>query len=1228
MTRREALKEAHRKEKDAAVEITNAELADAGWLVPDPNDPAALEAAEKRRKARADRELRRKEVEQRRAAREEKRKAKKARQVEREAKRAEREARKEAKAAAGSSSSRASGSGGTATKKKAKKGAAPAKEMTRQQRRDFLRALADSDDEADTTPRSKAKGKSKMIAAVSSTDSDPDDSSANSIGSIHSISSASDSEASFLAAEAEEEDEEEEISPEERFRAAYKILKKMMPPRDAMRHARDMVEMEKGKAYHSDGHYSATPENSADEAARPRKKQRRPPQTAADDAAPGVARKIAPHHRQDDTQSRFELVGDAESEESSADDYGGDGLILSDALSHDGDDDADEWRGAKQRRERRRQQSEDAIDRMLSRARSTTGGARHPAASSGLRGSASRKRSRPGAARSTTSKKQSGPARRRTAPRASASVEPQSRPPKEKAARKIADLTYDSDQSMLQSSDDDLPAARRDALFNSSRKYLQKAPPGGGRLRKLQFHRRRGVGFNPEVVQMRTLRLLDEDVDAELFGAKARDVTAADKDSVTPRRAEDQQAVRSPLLAIHPGKLQPQNKVAPPTTAALPRRTPLAAPRAAKAVTPFERPPDPAELAIAGQWAELGEMRLELGIPILPASLRLHASGPLRRGDLHLWHRVAEEEGLLSVESDFFGVKLSQDAHDVLSELARAFDRLFDAIVTTPIGAAESAQTRAATIDDALWTLARWLAAMPDEKQRRQMRTTIISHLQHTIQRVQRLPDIEGPRRVTVSQCLVRCGWHLFVLCGAPATALPSSTEDVKPDDRNNESIKLLIHLLLSHGLHRTMQSIKTSLRELEAREQAENDVSVELSATVQDSTVDMWRALLHLLGTTFWTHFDEAYLPWLSSIQSPDAKPHTRGERIWFAIFSLCAISQFSAEDGRATNACTLPPHWTLALEAVTASCIRYSPQVELHMPGMALQQRDAYIDICLRRLLLLHDSRNWKLAIGDDRAPEQLLRQVCKQVFDAKTYSFANLPTEHEHDFPAFLCAFDEGLLLSEDNATDDVASFHHFLRVLIILAKERAVDAHADSDGFRETLRTCYRLLPVQRVKMESPETPTDADLSKLYNLYSLAAVTFFLAPDTREARTALRRIQTWLDFDTAGSECRLICIRAVQYFGVICQHHHLPLDDIMSWFDDVMKKLKRSAEGDGPASVGSGAAALRSFKKGQARANQLLKAALRAMRNIIENPALGDIPIERQPIAGKVLLQSCE
>lgn len=690
---------------------------------------------------------------------------------------------------------------------------------------------------------------------------------------------------------------------------------------------------------------------------------------------------------------------------------------------------------------------------------------------------------------------------------------------------------------------------------------------------------------------------------------------------------------------------------------------------------------DEVELEKANEWASLIHMRPNLGIPVLNSGVRLGDTSYITRGHLHRLMLLLSDldvdlnpdlgpcsgqgqnqgqghewEQRIEMEN---GVVLSLSPSTRPGTVMHHMADLFDGIradCRTLLFGGERTNLLLGSLQDRLTGLERYLVDRWEQSRKQgageeqsllSLSETLTSKMEHMVHLVEELEAnnnqgqqdptpsagvISEPctpqRAVTVAALATSMAYLRFTLLSRHLHGNPWQ-ELIQLPDINAVATRVIKRLLV-YGLQHTMKAVRVACSATEEEGKA-----------IQDTTVEIWVSLMSLLGPSFWPTTEEAVLEWLGQLPGHSVHPWLQGERTWFVLFSLLTQSQLSRTDGRAGppggegtgNDQTLKEWWPLVGSAIASSCVRYSVAVEAHMLEYAVQQRDEYIDMVHRRTLLLLSRWGWKLCPRSSQEPasgEQLLRQLCKGVFDTKGHSFQSLPSQTGHDFPRFLRDLNqEDLSCSLDSEYDDDDrgdrssregrnTFHLYLRLLAVYGFEQRQAAAAEAgpqgsgpDPTRTTRRLFYRLLPVQQLRFSVAHPPTGSELSQLVNMYSLALVALYVAPSTdpKETLSQLRRVQGWLDLATADQNSQLICIRAVQYFGIVCQHHHLVMTDVSEWFAQVVDKLHQSlAQTSLPFPSSSSIESDRARRRRHRDLRLLLKASLRALRNVIQHPSL--------------------
>lgn len=221
-------------------------------------------------------------------------------------------------------------------------------------------------------------------------------------------------------------------------------------------------------------------------------------------------------------------------------------------------------------------------------------------------------------------------------------------------------------------------------------------------------------------------------------------------------------------------------------------------------------------------------------------------------------------------------------------------------------------------------------------------------------------------------------------------------------------------------------------------------------------------------------------------------------------------------------------------------------------------LAKRDAYVRIILQRCCLLVSEWRWTM---------QGAEVTLARLFDIfNSHKLADLPTETEHDFVAFLRDFDVEKLsiadVADREATQD-PSFHLFVRLLARAGQELREHALDPKDGDRRISRLFSRMTPVRVMPFTRSDVPTSSQRSVLFNHYTVVMLFLHFVPTSSPQR--LRQIQSFLPaFKDADFVSQVTCIRAMMYVAVIFRHHRLDLCPVTKWFGETISALRREYE----------------------------------------------------------------
>ncbi|UTT94538.1 hypothetical protein NDA17_001139 [Ustilago hordei] len=417
--------------------------------------------------------------------------------------------------------------------------------------------------------------------------------------------------------------------------------------------------------------------------------------------------------------------------------------------------------------------------------------------------------------------------------------------------------------------------------------------------------------------------------------------------------------------------------------------------------------------------------------------------------------------------------------------------------------------------------------------------------------------------------------WTRFELCWrAMAICDADANHALEPDAPTVESLlaysRALMSILLHQGLHRSVRNLRKAASSnarsgIPPAEAMDVDADTETTVSIDEPT-SMWLGVIHILdsfeksrgiadGRLFWTQFEAAYHRWDASM--PKRAPLLRSESLWYCLFAVTTLSQLSPS-GDVQAAPLLRECWPLVTRALHLVKFRSDESNEMAMGWHMLAKRDAYVKIVLQRCCLLASELRWTM----DGADSTLARLF--DIFNSQ--KLADLPTEADHDFPAFLRDFDVKKLAVADAVEGEAIqdpSFHLFVRLLAQAGRELRDSASDAKDGDRRVSRLFSRMTPVRVMPFTRNDVPTSSQRSVLFNHYSVFMLFLHLVPASSPQR--LRQIQSFLPaFKDADFLSQVTYIRAMMYVAVIFRHHQLDLTPVTRWFGDTITVLRREYE----------------------------------------------------------------
>jgi len=349
--------------------------------------------------------------------------------------------------------------------------------------------------------------------------------------------------------------------------------------------------------------------------------------------------------------------------------------------------------------------------------------------------------------------------------------------------------------------------------------------------------------------------------------------------------------------------------------------------------------------------------------------------------------------------------------------------------------------------------------------------------------------------------------------------------------------VNLLMHLLLQFGLRKTMESLQ-------------NDAdSTEPSTSLY--TAELWVCLIHVLSLGFseGQTGSKKHPFWLTlkeGLQNQEfSTPFARSEDIWFAIFAVCALSQFSAR-GMTTSNSRLPAYWDLVADSMKLLTLRVLPNDTERFTQQERWKRDQYAAIVTIRCYHLVDRWQWKLKDG---LP---MFQELAEIF--KTRQCANLLHEKDqNDFPEFFRLTNWDLLDSYDPKDN---AYTVFLKLVVQGARE---DESYRSDKPSGRLKKLLSLaVPISTITIHKATSHEQQDLSMFYNRLCAVAIVADLNPNDCVSWT--RRAQGYISYSDSDYTTRFALIRGVARFAIMLVSRQRNIKATVDWIEEISKGME--------------------------------------------------------------------
>ncbi|KDQ06855.1 hypothetical protein BOTBODRAFT_140680 [Botryobasidium botryosum FD-172 SS1] len=319
----------------------------------------------------------------------------------------------------------------------------------------------------------------------------------------------------------------------------------------------------------------------------------------------------------------------------------------------------------------------------------------------------------------------------------------------------------------------------------------------------------------------------------------------------------------------------------------------------------------------------------------------------------------------------------------------------------------------------------------------------------------------------------------------------------------------------------------------------------------------ELWVRLIHLVlcytgvqrGVTpsdeFWKRIDVA----IDTQKDTPKSELEKSERMWRAVFSICAISYLSPL-GMVSSQPRLGSYWTLLAKALGYVRLTADERLDASLPKSIILMRDRYIRLVLARCLVLATKWQWRFA---NAAP---LFHILADIFRSRKY--ANLRGEGSN-FPTFITdRQDSERLLRSYDPRD--ASFDIFLKFMMQAGEDHQQDTaegQDSADRIRQLRKILSMMVPVSATPFSRDNPPLKGEISMLYNRLSSVIVALRLQPSSSSSR--VHQARRYVEFSTADWNSRQACVRAMMYMALDHINLHLDLQDVISWLSMMTSTL---------------------------------------------------------------------
>lgn len=522
----------------------------------------------------------------------------------------------------------------------------------------------------------------------------------------------------------------------------------------------------------------------------------------------------------------------------------------------------------------------------------------------------------------------------------------------------------------------------------------------------------------------------------------------------------------------------------------------------------------------------------DFGIPVLHSGLSFTGTTFIGKGWLHELCEVISPTGTPSMPiiTSLRGIEVgpSMSLERFTKSLGEVLDGLFN--FTTGLPAFDSADEAKewAVLSRACCHLLSWRLSTGGEDDHTYLHKAVHEQVSKFVLRVRGL-------------CLEASALDLstFFLCWflVELSVRLGQTTQRQSSNSLSEAIALLVQHLLEFDIETTMVPVCEG--------------SPLDSSTTARYTAELWVCLFHLLDTRhrmapeikqphpFWLVLQKG-LEYVSLLKN--LNPYETSEAIWGAIFSLCALAQFSVH-GMALAKSHLPAYWELVVVALKKLPLNANPTLDDNRPIFLLKKRDIHANLAVRRCVDLSHRWEWSL-----EQSSSLFNQLV-EIFRSR--KFANLRHEPP-DYPLFMRDNRWDLPL---NYRRGDSAFVLFLRLLVKAANYDPMNPTRTPSPRAKKLLSLA--IPVGSLGFSKDRPTAIRDLSTLSVRLAAIAVGIHVDPTSHASRIAHAR--TYVNFSDADETTRKAVIRGIRYIGVLMTTWSVPLDAIADWIRAIAGEL---------------------------------------------------------------------